>query len=241
MNQWSNPQSDPQAAPLPPWETANRAEEKEKKTGTRTHGGIVALALVLVAALIVSFAAGFGSVYGLERLADSYGYLYRKPSNPTFAKPHERSEESAPSSDTPKNEEPSEKQETVPDTPSAETQTTKAGKFISSGKTVFPIRDVPRIEQESTAGKKEMSAADIAEARTKSVVSVVAYVSETEKGGYTLGTGMIYSEEGYLLTNHHVVEDADHVKIILYDETEYEAKFSAQGRHINCLQAVLRR
>ena len=224
MNQWTNPQSDPQA-PLPPWETPKRAPEKGAKRRQKTHGGIIALSLLLVAALILSFAAGFGSIYGLERLADSAGYLYRRPTNPTFSRPQDRSEGSAPSSDTPKNESPSEKQETVPQVPSAETETTEQGKFISSGKTVFPIKDVPRIEQENTAGKKEMSAADIAEARTKSVVSVVAYVSATEIGSFTLGTGMIYSEEGYLLTNHHVVEKADHVKIILYDDTEYEASF----------------
>ena len=42
-----------------------------------------------------------------------------------------------------------------------------------------------------------------------------------------LGSGVIISEDGYILTNHHVVEgaDADGVKVALFgDETKYDAK-----------------
>jgi serine protease Do len=39
-----------------------------------------------------------------------------------------------------------------------------------------------------------------------------------------LGSGVIFSSDGYILTNHHVVEDADDVKVQLSDEREFPAK-----------------
>ena len=41
---------------------------------------------------------------------------------------------------------------------------------------------------------------------------------------YSTGSGVIYSEDGYIITNNHVVEGADKVLVQLYDGTEYEAK-----------------
>jgi serine protease Do len=38
-----------------------------------------------------------------------------------------------------------------------------------------------------------------------------------------LGSGVIVSPKGYILTNNHVVEGADAIKVKLHDETEYEA------------------
>ncbi len=39
-----------------------------------------------------------------------------------------------------------------------------------------------------------------------------------------LGTGFIIDKEGYILTNNHVVEMADEIKVKLEDESEFEAK-----------------
>lgn len=38
------------------------------------------------------------------------------------------------------------------------------------------------------------------------------------------GSGVIYSKEGYIVTNNHVVDGADKVRVQLYDGTEYDAK-----------------
>ena len=38
------------------------------------------------------------------------------------------------------------------------------------------------------------------------------------------GSGVIYSKDGYIITNNHVVEGADKVRVQLYDGKEYDAK-----------------
>ncbi len=47
--------------------------------------------------------------------------------------------------------------------------------------------------------------------------------SEDEDVVYSTGSGVIYSEDGYIITNNHVVEGADKVRVQLYDGTEYDA------------------
>ncbi|MBF0539305.1 MAG: DegQ family serine endoprotease [Nitrospirae bacterium] len=39
-----------------------------------------------------------------------------------------------------------------------------------------------------------------------------------------LGSGVIVREDGYILTNSHVVKDVDEIKVILYDKKEYTGK-----------------
>ncbi len=39
-----------------------------------------------------------------------------------------------------------------------------------------------------------------------------------------LGSGIIISEDGYILTNNHVVEDVDELRVKMIDNSEYEAK-----------------
>ncbi|SDU35760.1 Do family serine endopeptidase [Desulfobacula phenolica] len=39
----------------------------------------------------------------------------------------------------------------------------------------------------------------------------------------SLGSGFIISKDGYIVTNNHVIKDADKIKVILHDKTEYDA------------------
>ena len=39
----------------------------------------------------------------------------------------------------------------------------------------------------------------------------------------SLGSGFVISKDGYIVTNNHVIKDADQVKVILHDKTEYDA------------------
>lgn len=40
----------------------------------------------------------------------------------------------------------------------------------------------------------------------------------------SLGSGFIISQDGFIVTNNHVIKDADQIKVILHDDKEYDAK-----------------
>lgn len=42
--------------------------------------------------------------------------------------------------------------------------------------------------------------------------------------GYSWGTGIVMTSDGYILTNTHILDDASSAKVVLYDGSEYEAK-----------------
>ena len=44
------------------------------------------------------------------------------------------------------------------------------------------------------------------------------------KDGRSMGSGFLISPDGYILTNHHVVEDADEITVRLLDRSEFDAK-----------------
>lgn len=89
------------------------------------------------------------------------------------------------------------------------------------------------------AEHNEGEALSIPEVAAKCSPSCVGIVSEVEVetspynyyfGGSTSrtaqasGSGFIYSADGYIITNHHVIEDATKVTVILLDGAQYEAQ-----------------
>ncbi len=56
------------------------------------------------------------------------------------------------------------------------------------------------------------------------VVGVVVMTGEGFTGASSQGSGIIISEDGYVVTNAHVVEGATSVQIVLNDDTTYDAK-----------------
>jgi len=46
----------------------------------------------------------------------------------------------------------------------------------------------------------------------------------------SLGSGIVISEDGEILTNYHLVRNADVIKVKLSDHSEHEARFSREGR-----------
>ena len=182
--------------------------------------------IALIVLLIAAFACGFGAVYGANRLAENYAYLFEKPSNPTFSRPRDRDTQELPPVDPPMEQTPQDEPNDpveLPDEPIPEIPQSETGTFAEQGNVVFPVLDAPRIKLESSAGLRKMSVADIAEKLSPSVVSIVAYLSDSDQEGYFLGTGTIYSSDGYILTNYHVIEEAVRVKVLLSDGTEYTA------------------
>lgn len=56
------------------------------------------------------------------------------------------------------------------------------------------------------------------------VMPSVVGVSSTLSGGTATGTGIIMTEDGYIVTNCHVVEGATEIMIVLENEEQYKAK-----------------
>lgn len=65
-----------------------------------------------------------------------------------------------------------------------------------------------------------LSLQDIYSSNIDSVVSVTA----SGRGTHATGTGVIFSARGYIVTNHHVIENAEAVRVKLSDNRELDAR-----------------
>lgn len=99
---------------------------------------------------------------------------------------------------------------------------------FSDGKAInftLPIADRPTLEKEYYDNDGRYTTEGVANAVAPSVVSVVVYNNDISVGAYSQGSGIIFSENGYIVTNAHVVENATKgIKVVLSDDTEYSAK-----------------
>ncbi len=57
----------------------------------------------------------------------------------------------------------------------------------------------------------------------KNILSVVS-ISCSYRGGGSTGTGVVVSQEGYIVTNCHVVEDAETIQILFHDDRALDAQ-----------------
>ncbi len=80
----------------------------------------------------------------------------------------------------------------------------------------------------STGDKGDMSVADVVSLTASSVVEVSTeklvtdnYFSQRVLSG--AGSGVIISEDGYVITNHHVIDGASTITVRLHDKSEYTA------------------
>lgn len=99
--------------------------------------------------------------------------------------------------------------EPIEDTDTAETTVTQAD-FDESY--VFSYGEIMTGE--------ELSLQEIYELCSPYVVSITANSNELS---YSWGSGVIISEDGYIVTNTHVIEGSSSIIITLYDDTQYEA------------------
>lgn len=99
----------------------------------------------------------------------------------------------------------------------------------SGGTTVYEgKRPTSVINTASIDTSKQMTAAEVYAANVNSTVGITTQVT-TNYWGYTTqsaasGSGFIYTSDGYILTNYHVIESASSIKVTLYDGTSYDAQ-----------------
>ncbi len=189
-----------------PDENSKQVYPKKKK-----HG--IALLFFSVLSLILAFLLGMGTVFILDRY-ESLNFtqiFFPYASIPNEGKPN--------------------LPELNPSDPDSVPGSDLQDPVVSGGTTVadsqtqpFPVAGAPRIEVQDTQGRTQLAVGDIADQLWPSVVSVVAYLSENDMDGYSLGTGTVYSEDGYILTNYHVIEEGVRVEVVLSDGTTYEAR-----------------
>ena len=76
--------------------------------------------------------------------------------------------------------------------------------------------------------RQELSPADIYEQNVNSTVGIRTTVTTNvwgyETKGAAAGSGFIVSDDGYILTNYHVAEDAEDITVTAYDGTTYDGE-----------------
>ena len=97
------------------------------------------------------------------------------------------------------------------------------GTTVYEGKRATSVINTANIDT-----SKQMTAAEVYAANVNSTVGITTQVT-TNYWGYTTqsaasGSGFIYTSDGYIITNYHVIESASSIKVTLYDGTSYDAQ-----------------
>lgn len=104
-------------------------------------------------------------------------------------------------------------------------------------------RKPTEIKLRTVDGKTELSDAELYAANVNSVVSInITASSDPNFFGKSTqtssaGSGFILTPDGYIVTNYHVVGDADTVKVTLYNGEVYDAKYIG-GTRITTLPSL---
>ena len=107
------------------------------------------------------------------------------------------------------------------------------GGGLSKNETSINVSNRPatQVSIQQVDGKTAMSDAEVYAANVNSVVSInTTGTSGTNFFGQPVqtasaGSGFVLTKDGYIVTNYHVVKDADTVKVTMYNGDEYEAKY----------------
>ncbi|SDJ42553.1 serine protease Do [Lachnospiraceae bacterium G41] len=90
------------------------------------------------------------------------------------------------------------------------------------------IKDNPALNVSYKDTSKEMSASEIYAKNVNSTVGITTSITTNYFGYQTTtpaaGSGFILTEDGYIITNYHVIEDASEIKVTTYGGDEYDAK-----------------
>lgn len=89
---------------------------------------------------------------------------------------------------------------------------------------------IPRVEARKdlhielqTEHGEELSLQEIYQQCNPFIVAVSAY-EKPNSTSYSYGTGVLFSSDGYIITNSHIVEGSSRALVSLWDDSEYEAR-----------------
>ncbi|MBQ9458841.1 MAG: trypsin-like peptidase domain-containing protein [Oscillospiraceae bacterium] len=108
-------------------------------------------------------------------------------------------------------------------------QTTDAA-VSNAGVTEIEVSDRETVEVQTVAvtGAKALTFPELYKANINSVVSInttiTTNVFNQTVNSASAGSGFIITADGYIVTNYHVIESANNVKVTLYDGREFDAK-----------------
>lgn len=86
------------------------------------------------------------------------------------------------------------------------------------------VKDKPKLEDNYyQADGVRLTTEGVAKMVSPSVCEIICY-GEGNLAPVSKGSGIVISEDGYIITNAHVVEDANGVKVAFTDGTEYKAE-----------------
>lgn len=96
---------------------------------------------------------------------------------------------------------------------------------------VTPTESVNTVKETavSTASNGLMTASELYSNNVNSTVGITTSISTTNYFGYTTtsaasGSGFIVTDDGYVLTNHHVIDGASSITVTTYDGQTFEAE-----------------
>ena len=105
--------------------------------------------------------------------------------------------------------------------PSAENQSNAS--TLLEGQRENTVLDITKIDT-----NKELTPAEVYAVNVNSTVGITTSITTNFWGYQTTsaaaGSGFIFSDDGYILTNFHVVEDSSSITVAMYDGKTYDAK-----------------
>lgn len=106
--------------------------------------------------------------------------------------------------------------------PATEENTAQAAESVQNKTDPVSLTVQPSPAGEQAPLSEVPGALSLQEIYQKLSPSVVSIVTSLQSGSAT-GTGIIMSADGYIITNHHVIEDASQITVVSYDDAQYPA------------------